>query len=129
MRGITYQSPPSFVTTLHTYSQPDQIWTGEVGAFEGFRFVETPRAPVFADAGSSTTLTDVYATIFLGRQCLAKAYSSTVSAPLPQVVAGPVIDSLSRFQPMGWYWLGGYARFREASIRRVESSSSIGTNA
>jgi hypothetical protein len=38
------------------------------------------------------------------------------------------VDALRRFVPVGWYYLAGYARFREASIRRVESSSSIGTN-
>lgn len=113
----------------HTYSQPAEIWMGEIGAFEGFRFVETPRAPIFADAGSSTTLTDVYATIFTGFQALAKAYSMSESAPTAQVVRGEVTDKLRRFHPLGWYWLGGYARFREASIRRVESSSSIGANA
>jgi hypothetical protein len=36
---------------------------------------------------------------------------------------------LMRLQPMGWYWLGGYGRFREASLRRIESASSIGANA
>lgn len=113
----------------HTYSQPAEIWNGEVGAFEGFRFIETPRAPVFADAGSSTTLTDVYATLFLGRQALAKAHSITDgNGPMPRVVPGPVTDKLRRFVPMGWYWLGGYARFREACLRRVESASSIGDN-
>src|SRR2546421_112171 len=61
----------------HTYSQPGEIWNGEIGAFEGFRFIETPRAPVFSDAGSSTTLTDVYRTLFLGRQGLGKAFSVT----------------------------------------------------
>jgi N4-gp56 family major capsid protein len=113
----------------HTYSQPGEIWTGEIGAFEGFRFIETNRAPVFADAGSSTTLTDVYATIFLGRQALAKAWSPVESAPFPQVVIGPVTDKLRRFHPIGWYWLGQYAIFRQAALRRVETSSSIGTNA
>jgi N4-gp56 family major capsid protein len=112
----------------HTYSQPGEIWNGTIGAFEGSSFIETPQAPVFADAGSSTTLTDVYATIFVGRQALAKAYS-TMTGPNPQVVRGAVVDKLKRFEPIGWYWLGGYARFREAAIRRVESSSSIGTNA
>ena len=113
----------------HTYSQPAEIWTGEVGAFEGFRFMEMSRAPKFADAGSSTTLTDVYATIFLGRQALAEAFStSDGNGRNPRVVPGPVVDHLRRFVPMGWYWLGGFARFREAAIRRVESSSSIGSN-
>lgn len=114
----------------HTYSQPGEIWNGEVGTFEGFRFIETPRAAVFADAGSSTTLTDVYATVFIGRQGMAKVFSITDgNGPFPKVVLGPVTDKLRRFVPMGWYWLGGYGRFREAAIRRVESSSSIGTNA
>lgn len=113
----------------HTYSQPNEIWNGEMGEFEGFRWVVTSRAPIFADAGSSTTLTDVYATIFLGRQSLAKAYSMTDgNGPDPRVGPGPVTDVLRRFVPVGWYWLGGYARFREAAIRRVESSSSIGSN-
>lgn len=113
----------------HTYSQPQEIWSGEVGSFEGFRFIESERAPIFADAGSSTTLTDVYRTIFIGRQALAKAWSSTVSAEFPQVVRGEVVDKLRRFVPIGWYQLVGYQRFREAAIRAVESSSSIGTNA
>lgn len=113
----------------HVYSQPGEIWTGEVGMYEGNRYIETPRAPVFADAGSSTTLTDVYATIFVGRQALAKVYSSTDgNGPDPRVAPGPVTDILRRFVPVGWYWLGGYGRFREAAIYRVESASSIGTN-
>lgn len=114
----------------HTYSQPGEIWSGEIGAFEGFRFVETPRAPLFADAGSSTTLTDVYATLFMGRQALAKAHSYTDgNGPTPRVIPGPITDKLRRFVPMGWYWLGAYGRFREAALRRVDSSSSIGSNA
>lgn len=114
----------------HTYSQPAEIWNGEVGAFEGFRFLETPRAPVFADAGSSTTLTDVYRTMFAGRQAMAKAYSQVDgNGASPRVVPGPVVDKLRRFVPMGWYWLGGYGIFRQASLRAVESASSIGTNA
>jgi N4-gp56 family major capsid protein len=114
----------------HVYSEPGDIWAGEIGMFEGVRFVETPTAPVFADAGSSTTLTDVYATIVLGRQALAKAHShSDGNGPYPMVVPGPVTDKLRRNVPMGWYWIGNYGRFREAAIRRIESSSSIGVNA
>lgn len=113
----------------HTYSQPAEIWNGEVGAFEGFRFMELSRAPVFADAGSSTTLTDVYATLFMGRQALAEAFSTTDgNGRDPRVVPGPVVDHLRRFVPLGWYWLGAFGRFREAALRRVDSSSSIGSN-
>ena len=114
----------------HTYSDPSNIWNGEVGMFESVRVIETPTAPIFADAGSSTTLTDVYATIVLGRQALAKAHShSDGNGEYPVVVPGPVTDKLRRNVPMGWYWIGQYGRFREAAIRRIESASSIGVNA
>lgn len=113
----------------HAYSTPENIWTGELGSFSGFRFVETPRAPIFADAGSSTTLTDVYRTLFMGRQALAKAYSYVDgNGAYPMVVPGPVTDSLRRFVPIGWYWLGQYGIFRQASLYGVESASSIGKN-
>jgi N4-gp56 family major capsid protein len=113
----------------HTYSQPGEIWSGEIGAFEGTRYVETPRTPIFADAGSSTTLTDVYGTLILGRQALAKAYSaSDGNGPLPRVAPGPITDYLRRWVPMGWYWLGAYGIFRQQALYRVESASSIGSN-
>ena len=116
----------------HVYSDPAGIYMGEIGAFEGVRFIETPRAPLFENAsnGSGTSGTiDSYATLIMGRQALAKAHSIVDgNGPFPRVVRGPVVDVLSRFQPVGWYWLGGYARFREASLRRIESASSIGAN-
>lgn len=114
----------------HTYSDPSNIWTAEIGAFEGFTFIETPRAPVFADAGSSTTLTDVYATIMTGQQAIAKAYSDAEGlGPTPRIIMSPIVDKLKRFVPIAWYHLVGYARFREAALRRIESASTIGTNA
>lgn len=116
----------------HVYSDPANIYMGEIGAFEGVRFIETPRGKIFANAsngsGSAGNI-DVYGTLIMGRQALAKAHSVVDgNGPFPRVVRGPVTDSLMRFQPIGWYWLGGYGLFREASLRRIESSSSIGSN-
>ena len=109
------------------------IYNGEIGTFESVRFIETPRAPLNANASNGTSTTgiiDVYSTLIMGRQALAKAYSAIDgNGVVPKVVRGPVVDSLMRFNPIGWYWLGGYGRFREASLRRIESSSSIGANA
>ena len=109
------------------------IYNGEIGTFESVRFIETPRAPLNANASNGTSTTgiiDVYSTLIMGRQALAKAYSAIDgNGVVPKVVRGPVVDSLMRFNPIGWYWLGGYGRFREASLRRVESASSIGANA
>ena len=111
----------------HVYVDTDMIYNGEIGAFEGIRFVETPRAPLFVNGGASNV--DAYGTLVMGRQALAKAHSiQDGNGPLPKIVRGPITDKLERFQPIGWYWLGGYGRFREASLRRIESSSSIGAN-
>ncbi len=109
------------------YSDAARRWNGMVGAFEGVDWIESSRVPIVADAGAGNV--DVYQSVILGQECLAKAYSENVSAAMPQVRRGPVVDSLSRFETVGFYWLGGYARFREAAIRRVESASSIGDNA
>ena len=112
------------------------IYNGEIGTFESVRFIETPRAKIFENAsdgsgsstGSSATV-DVYCTHVMGRQSLAKAYSIVDgNGAFPKIVEGPVVDVLRRFNPTGWYWLGGYGRFREESLGRVESSSSIGAN-
>ena len=112
----------------HTYSQPGEIWAGELGAFEGFRFIETPRSPVFAGGGSSTGTVgaNVYGTLCVGRQSLAKAWSMIDgNTESPHVVPGPITDYLRRFVPWGWYWLGGYSIYRQASVQRIESGASL----
>ncbi len=98
---------------------------GSIGTFDGVDFIETPRALLVTDGGASTA--DAYGSVIIGQQAMAKAYS-TMYGPDPSVVFGPVTDSLRRFQPVGWYAMCGYGRFREAAIRRIESCSSIGSN-
>lgn len=123
----------------HTYAQPAQIWNGETGLFEGVAFITTPRLTApnlaagqggpggFVDGGVGGTV-DVYPTLIMGNQALAKTFSSLVSAPLPQIILGAVVDKLGRFVPVGWYWHGGYGRFREAALYRIEAASTIGAN-
>ena len=111
----------------HVNMDTANIYTGEIGTFESVRFIETPRTKVRTDDGDANV--DVYDTYIMGRQALAKAHSFVDgNGPVPQIRRGPVVDSLMRFNPIGWYWLGGYGLFREASLRRIESSSSIGAN-
>lgn len=108
------------------YSAPDDIFTGELGSFQGFRFVETPRCPVAVGAGSSPATTNVFTSICLGRQALAKAFSYVDgNDDFPVVVPGPITDHLRRFVPWGWYWLGGYGIFRQISIVLIKGASSM----
>ena len=78
-------------------------------------------APVTATTVVTVTpVTRVFSTIVAGKQALAEAV-----AVEPNVVIGPVTDSLMRFRPIGWYGVLGFARYREASLFRIESGSSI----
>ena len=101
----------------HEYNSNDAIWAGEIGQFEGAYFIESPRMRNATDGASSAR---VFRTLLAGQQALAEAVAEE-----PHVVAGPVTDKLMRFRPLGWYGMLGFARYREASLFRIESSSSI----
>jgi N4-gp56 family major capsid protein len=104
------------------------VYSGEVGEYEGFRFVESVNSPVFVDAGTGGTV-DVYRTIFMGAQALAKGFSNADGyGANPITVKGPVVDKLERFQPWGWKHFVGYGIFRQAAIWSVESASSVAVN-
>ncbi len=106
----------------HVYSDPANIYSGEIGRLSGVRFVENANCRIFQDAGSGGTV-DVYATLFVGRQALGEA----VGEPQHVVIAGP-FDDLQRFVSVGWYAMLGYGRVREDSLLRYETASSIGAN-
>lgn len=104
---------------VRKYTDPNvgNILNAVTGVYGGAYVVETPRAYSATDGTSSAK---VYRTIIAGQQALAEA-----TAVEPGVVIGPVVDKLMRFRPVGWYSLQGWARYREASLYRIESTSSI----
>lgn len=104
---------------IRKYTDPNvgNILNATTGVYGGAYVVETPRAYVATDGDGSAK---VYRTIIAGQQALAEA-----TAVEPGIVIGPVIDKLMRFRPVGWYSLQGWARYREASLYRIESTSSI----
>jgi N4-gp56 family major capsid protein len=121
----------------HKYSETGagEFWPGTIGTYEGAMFVESPRMANFADgtgAGSSsgtfgttsyvnaTGGIRVFRTLVAGKQALAEAVAEE-----PHVIFGPVVDKLMRFRPIGWYGVLGWARYRDASLVRIETASSI----
>lgn len=118
--------------TPANYVNPEGIYNGEIGMFEGVRFMESSRAPLFANASNnsgSTGTIDVYGTLIMGRQALAKAISlGGEYGAQPTIVYGTVTDILQRFRPVGWKHFVGYGVFRQDALRRIESASSIGAN-
>ena len=119
--------------TPANYVNPEGIYNGEIGMFEGVRFMESARAPLFANAGNgsgSAGTIDAYGTLIMGRQALAKGVSlGGEYGSQPAIVYGTVTDLLKRFRPVGWKHFVGYSVFRQEALRRIESASSIGTNA
>ena len=104
----------------HVYNESGagNLWPGSIGVYEGAMFVESPRLYNATDGASGTTR--VFRTILAGKQALAEAVAEE-----PHVVIGPVTDKLMRFRPIGWYGVLGFARYREAALYRIESTSSI----
>jgi N4-gp56 family major capsid protein len=102
---------------LHKYDASENFWPGFIGTFEGAYFIETPRMYNATDGASSAR---AFRTILTGKQALAEAVAEE-----PHTVIGPVTDKLMRARPIGWYGVLGWARYREAALYRIESSSSI----
>lgn len=93
------------------------IWAGEFGEFEGVRFVQNTRSRSATDGSSSAK---VYRSFLLGREAVAEQVTEE-----PNTVLAPVVDKLQRFRTIGWYGVLGWALYRDESLVRFESSSSM----
>ncbi|RKN35945.1 N4-gp56 family major capsid protein [Streptomyces hoynatensis] len=104
----------------HEYSAVGNIWAGEIGTYEGAFFVESPRCYNAVDAGTGDNTVRRFRTYYCGQQALAEAVAEEF-----HIVAGPIVDKLARFRPLGWYGVAGWKRYREEALLRVETTSSI----
>lgn len=122
---------------LQTRSIPENVAMSSLGVYEGFNWIEDSAANLRTNigngAGAAGTI-DGYDTLFVGGQALAKAFSTGTHpngqslGPQPIVFPGPIVDSLYREVPFGWYHFVGYGIFRQACVRNRIVASSIGAN-
>lgn len=103
------------------YVNTDKVYNNEIGVFGGFKFIESTRTELGADAGDTNV--DVYTNYILGQENTAKAVFTA-----PRIVQGPVIDPLNRLVPLGWYALLDWDVFRTEAMRNIGCASSIGAN-
>ena len=103
----------------HSLNISENVLNGDMGVFDGVRWIEVPEVKTYSNVGGSVQTVEAFVTLIVGDQALAKAYAPGVG-PVPQIIHGPSVDRLMRFEPISWYWLGGYGRFREESIYRLE---------
>lgn len=99
------------------------IYAGEIGTFEGVRFIETPRVPAPNDVIKNKAGTDVtqagYTTFVMGADALAEA----VSEEFGVVLDGVVVDPLKRRMAIGWYGIAGWALFRTPSLWAIKTTT------
>ncbi len=106
----------------HNYSAPGNIWAAEIGEYEGACYIETPRAQNTRSGatGADSSPSRVYNTYFTGQQALAEAVAEEF-----HTVRGPVVDKLTRFQPLGWYGVAGWSLYRPESLIVGQTTSTI----
>jgi N4-gp56 family major capsid protein len=108
----------------HNYSAVGNIWAGELGTYEGAYYVQSPRCFNAVDAGTGDNTVRRFRTYYFGQQAIAEAVADEF-----HIVAGPIVDKLARFRPLGWYGVAGWARYREEALIRVETTSSVNSGA
>lgn len=99
------------------YQTNDRLFRGEIGLWEGVRFIENARTRKANDGATSAT---VYRSYILGREALAEAVVTE-----PHLVIGPVVDRLERFRPVGWYGDLDFQLFRDKAIVRLETGTGM----
>ena len=103
----------------HEYSAPGNIWASEIGEYEGACYIETPRAQnTQSGAGAGANQARVFNTYYTGQQALAEAVAEEF-----HTVRGPVVDKLTRFQPLGWYGVAGWSLYRPEALVVAQTSS------
>jgi N4-gp56 family major capsid protein len=97
----------------HTYTNNTALLAGEIGTFEGVRYIENPRC---------TKASGVYNSYVVGREALAEA----VAQEFAVVADGTIVDPYNRKMALGWYGMAGWALLRPQSLWVVQTTSSVG---
>lgn len=104
----------------HAYVDTQEIYKGEVGTYQGARYISTTRIT----AANNSVPVKVYLTYFVGKQALAEAVGGNGLGE-PRTVIGLQTDLLKRFYPIGWKALIGWAIYRQEAIQIMRTTSSL----
>ena len=121
-------SDPKWVN-VKTYSDPDDIYEGEIGKIEGVRFVETTEAKIFEGAGAQGR--DVYSTLILGNDAygVTELTGGGLEMIVKQLGSGGTTDPLNQRATAGWKATKVAERLVEEYMVRVETASTFTTEA
>jgi N4-gp56 family major capsid protein len=98
------------------YNVGEKLYKGEIGEWEGVRFIENSRT---RNVNDGSTGAQVYRSFILGQEALGEAVVTE-----PGLRFGPVVDRLGRFMPVGWYGDLAFKIFRDKALVRLETTTS-----
>lgn len=86
----------------YTDSGVQKIYQGELGTYQGIRFVETSRGKIYAKGGASEQ--DVYATLVLGKDAygITKISNGGLETIAKQLGSSGTLDPLNQRSSVGW---------------------------
>ena len=117
---------------MHTESGIQKRYAGELGNYEGIRFVETTRAKIWASAGATLGSTgsekvDVYGTLVLGKNAYAVTNISGNGSEtiIKQRGSSGTADPLNQRSTAGWKANRAVAILVQQNMLRIEHATSV----
>ena len=114
------------------YKNPERIYNGEIGEFEGVRFVETTEAKIFAQAGAQDAengnkKVDVYSTLVFGSNAYAttKIQGGGLETIIKQLGSSGTADALNQRATVGWKALKVTELLSPQYMVRIETASTF----
>lgn len=110
---------------VKTYSDPSDIYEGEIGKLYGVRFVETTEAKVWAGAGADGRA--VYSTLILGDNAygVTEISGGGLEHIVKQLGSAGTADALNQRATAGWKATKVAERLVENYMVRIESASTF----
>lgn len=110
---------------VKTYSDPDDLYEGEIGKLYGVRFVETTEAKVWAGAGNGGRA--VYSTLILGDNAygVTEITGGGLQHIVKQLGSAGTADALDQRATAGWKATKVAERLVENYMVRIESASTF----
>lgn len=110
---------------VKTYSDPSDIYEGEIGKIFGVRFVETTEAKIWANAGASNRA--VYSTLILGDNAygVTEISGGGLEHIVKQLGSAGTGDPLNQRATAGWKATKVAERLVENYMVRIESASTF----
>lgn len=114
------------------YVTPDKIFKGEVGSLAGARVVESSNIQFYADAGDgagNAGLIDIYPTYVFGKDAFGVVRDGAPQSVFKGLGTSGTADPLNQRASAGVKFRVGATILRQNALQRIETASSLGTNA